>query len=135
MYVTYCKNKSQSETICREFTPYFEEIRSQLRDRLDLPDYLILPVQRITKYSLLLADFHKNSIRAGLEVTKIEAALRVTRGISTQANNAIHLSMMEGVERKNYGELVLQVRPYSLCLQFYTYTIVTLLTLKYAEFY
>ena len=111
MYVTYCRNKSQSEAIYREFTPYFEELRSQLRDRLDLPDYLILPVQRITKYNLLLADFHKNSIRAGLEVAKIEAALRVTRGISMQANNAVHLSMMEGIERKNYGELVLQVRP------------------------
>ena len=76
-----------------------------MKDRLELPDYLILPVQRITKYSLLLQDFHKASVRAGVEVGNIEAALEVTRGISSRANNTIHLSMVEGVEPR-FGELV-----------------------------
>lgn len=40
----------------------------------------------------------------------IESAIEVTRGISTRANDAIHLSMIEaGPEGKEYGELVLQV--------------------------
>ena len=60
MYVTYCQNKAASDNLYHEFTAFFEEVRSQLRDRLELPDYLIMPVQRITKYSLLLHDFHKS---------------------------------------------------------------------------
>lgn len=111
IYITYCKDKSQSESLYQEFSSFFEEIRSQLRDRLNLPNYLILPVQRITKYNLLLADFNKNSIRAGLETGNIDVALRVTRGISTQANNAVHLSLLEGVEERKLGKLVLQVCP------------------------
>ena len=59
MYVTYCKNKETSDNIYHEYAAYFDERRSNLRDRLELPDYLILPVQRITKYTLLLRDFHK----------------------------------------------------------------------------
>ena len=60
MYVIYCQNKATSDTLYHEFTAFFEEVRSQLRDRLELPDYLIMPVQRITKYTLLLHDFHKS---------------------------------------------------------------------------
>ena len=59
MYVTYCKNKGTSDTIYHEHVPYFDERGGQLSDRLKLADYLILPVQRITKYTLLLHDFHK----------------------------------------------------------------------------
>lgn len=39
-----------------------------MRDRLTLRDYLILPVQRITKYNLLLKNFMKYSIKAGIAV-------------------------------------------------------------------
>ena len=60
MYVTYCQNKATSDTLYHEFTAFFEEVKAQLRDRLELPDYLIMPVQRITKYTLLLHDFHKS---------------------------------------------------------------------------
>ena len=60
MYVTYTQNKAASDNLYHEFTAFFEEVRSQLRDRLELPDYLIMPVQRITKYTLLLHDFHKS---------------------------------------------------------------------------
>ena len=88
-----------------------QELRSQLQDRLKLADYLILPVQRITKYTLLLMDFQKHSVRSAQPAGQAEAALSVTRGISTQANNAIHLSMLERVVKIGLGELVLQVGP------------------------
>ena len=62
MYVTYCQNKAASDTLYHEFTSFFEEVKAQLKDRLELPDYLIMPVQRITKYTLILHDFHKSRL-------------------------------------------------------------------------
>ena len=59
LYISYCQNKASSDDIYHEFFSYFEELRIELKDRQKLPDYLILPVQRITKYGLLLSDFHK----------------------------------------------------------------------------
>lgn len=58
-YVTYCQNKASSDNVFHDHAFFFEEVRNQLKDRLELPDYLILPVQRITKYNLLLQDFRK----------------------------------------------------------------------------
>ena len=89
--------------------PSSQDRRSLQQDRLKLPDYLILPVQRITKYTLLLSDFRKHSARSAQPAGSIDAALRVTRGISRQANNAIHLDMLDGYAKMEIGELVLQV--------------------------
>lgn len=44
-----------------------------------------------------------------MEVGNIAAALQVTKSISTQANNTIHLSLIEGSGIKELGDLVLQV--------------------------
>jgi len=52
----------------------FQELCTQLKDRLQLADYLILPVQRITKYSLLLEDMLKYSIRAGDECDELDVS-------------------------------------------------------------
>jgi len=49
-----------------------QDLCTQLKDRLQLADYLILPVQRITKYSLLLEDMLKYSIRAGEECDELD---------------------------------------------------------------
>lgn len=59
LYISYCQNKASSDNIYHEFFSHFEELRAELKDRKKLPDYLILPVQRITKYGLLLTDFRK----------------------------------------------------------------------------
>ncbi len=67
MYVSYCQTKACSDDIYHEFFSYFEELRAEMKDRQKLPDYLILPVQRITKYGLLLADFQK--YRLGKKIT------------------------------------------------------------------
>ena len=54
MYVKYCENKPKSEYLVSEYFEYFEELRQKLGQKLQLPDLLIKPVQRIMKYQLLL---------------------------------------------------------------------------------
>ena len=92
-------------------------MRDQLKDRLSLRDYLILPIQRITKYNLLLKNYLESSIKAGTPVPHFESALAVTHDISRRANNAVHLSMIEGIQKRldEFGELVLQVNLDKIC--------------------
>ena len=54
MYVKYCENKPKSEYLVSEYFEYFEELRQFFGQKLQLPDLLIKPVQRIMKYQLLL---------------------------------------------------------------------------------
>ena len=57
MYSVYCKNRSSSETLvneCTECQAFFKGIQRNLGHPLDLNAYLLKPVQRITKYQLLL---------------------------------------------------------------------------------
>lgn len=57
MYVQYCKNKEESNTMVFQNAGNFFD-RVQSANGLDHPiaAYLIKPVQRITKYQLLLKD-------------------------------------------------------------------------------
>lgn len=84
---------------------------SKLKDRLSLRDYLILPIQRITKYNLLLKNIHEYSIKSGNPLAHFQATLGAAQEISRQANNSVHMSMIDGTQRKlaEYGKLVLQV--------------------------
>lgn len=72
---------------------------------------MILPVQRITKYNLLLKGFFESSSKAGVPVPHFKSALSVTYDISRQANDVVHMSMIEGIDRRldELGELALQV--------------------------
>ena len=57
MYSVYCKNRSQSEALINESTEsqaFFKGIQMNLAHQLSLDSYLLKPVQRITKYQLLL---------------------------------------------------------------------------------
>ncbi|XP_065671582.1 puratrophin-1 isoform X5 [Hydra vulgaris] len=57
VYAQYNKNKPKSDEIWNDFANvYFEAKMKQLNDKLDLASYLIKPVQRLGKYSLLLRD-------------------------------------------------------------------------------
>ncbi|KAG7249400.1 hypothetical protein CRUP_036994, partial [Coryphaenoides rupestris] len=57
MYVNYCKNKPDSTQLILEHAgPYFDEIQQRHRLANSISSYLIKPVQRITKYQLLLKE-------------------------------------------------------------------------------
>ncbi|XP_076045191.1 guanine nucleotide exchange factor DBS-like isoform X5 [Oratosquilla oratoria] len=62
LYSLYCQNKPASEELRRQVgdsNPFFKECQRKLRHKLPLSAYLLKPVQRITKYQLLLKDLLK----------------------------------------------------------------------------
>ncbi|KAG8537726.1 hypothetical protein GDO81_024021, partial [Engystomops pustulosus] len=54
MYVVYCQNKPRSEYVVAEYDSFFEEVKQEINQRFTISDFLIKPIQRITKYQLLL---------------------------------------------------------------------------------
>lgn len=57
MYVQYCKNKTLSNNLMVQHSGnFFEELQRKHKVEHPLPAFLIKPVQRITKYQLLLKD-------------------------------------------------------------------------------
>lgn len=60
LYSLYCQNKPQSEELRRQVgdtNPFFKECQRRLHHKLPLGAYLLKPVQRVTKYQLLLKVF------------------------------------------------------------------------------
>ncbi|KAI4898076.1 hypothetical protein NFI96_018077 [Prochilodus magdalenae] len=108
MYVNYCKNKPDSTQLILDHAgSYFDEIQQRHRLANSISSYLIKPVQRITKYQLLLKELltcceeGKGEIKDGLEVML---------SVPKKANDAMHLSMLEGFDEniESQGELILQ---------------------------
>lgn len=57
MYVHYCKNKPESNSLVVQYGgAYYEELQKKHKVEHPIAAYLIKPVQRITKYQLLLKD-------------------------------------------------------------------------------
>eukprot|EP00064_Thunnus_orientalis_P015998 superscaffoldBa00003082_g16061 len=56
VYERYCQNKPRSELLWRQCSdsPFFQECQRKLDHKLGLDSYLLKPVQRLTKYQLLL---------------------------------------------------------------------------------
>ncbi|ESO86296.1 hypothetical protein LOTGIDRAFT_220800 [Lottia gigantea] len=108
IYVTYCKNKPESNSLLVESAGnFFEEMQAKHKLNDPLASFLIKPVQRITKYQLLLKDLltcceaHTGEIKDGLEVML---------NVPKKANDAMHLSMLVGMEDhiEALGEVILQ---------------------------
>ena len=96
MHVIYCRNKTISEVVYSEHETEFEDIQKTLTQSLSLSAYLIKPVQRITKYQLLLTEMHKFAKQCNLvNVNKIELAQNVMLEVPRRANNLMHLEMLD----------------------------------------
>ncbi|XP_053554037.1 kalirin isoform X2 [Bombina bombina] len=100
MYVIYCQNKPRSEYVVAEYDSYFEEVKQEINQRLTLSDFLIKPIQRITKYQLLLKDFLKYSEKAGLECSEFEKAVELMCLVPKRCNDMMNLGRLQGFEGK-----------------------------------
>lgn len=77
-----------------------QEIRLKLGFKLRLTDLLIKPIQRLTKYHMLLEAILKYSQRAGLteEAAALSCAFHVMTVVPNQANEMMDIGRLQGFE-------------------------------------
>jgi hypothetical protein len=111
VYMQYCKNKPTSDAARAEHDSFFRQRQSMLGQKLNIEDLLIAPVQRFTKYQLLLQDLLKDTQKAKEDTSAIEEALQLMKHIPRETNNIMCMSLIRGVHRSKivgHGSLCLQ---------------------------
>lgn len=111
IYEAYCQNKPRSESLWRQFSDcaFFQECQKKLEHKLGLDSYLLKPVQRITKYQLLLKELLKYS--KGCDgADDLQKALSSILGILKAVNDSMHLIAITGYEGNlsDLGRLLMQ---------------------------
>ena len=82
-----------------------QEIRLKLGFKLRLTDLLIKPIQRLTKYHMLLEAIVKYSQRAGCteEAEALSKAFHVMTVVPNQANDMMDIGRLQGFEGNIYN--------------------------------
>uniref|UniRef100_A0A4W3I2P8 Guanine nucleotide exchange factor DBS n=1 Tax=Callorhinchus milii TaxID=7868 RepID=A0A4W3I2P8_CALMI len=111
IYERYCQNKPRSESLWRQCSDcvFFQECQRKLEHKLGLDSYLLKPVQRITKYHLLLKELLKYSKNCeGAE--DLQEALTAILGILKAVNDSMHQIAITGYEGNlnELGKLLMQ---------------------------
>ncbi|XP_030057383.1 guanine nucleotide exchange factor DBS isoform X2 [Microcaecilia unicolor] len=111
IYEKYCQNKPRSESLWRQYSDaaFFQECQRKLDHKLSLDSYLLKPVQRITKYQLLLKEMLKYSKNCeGAE--DLQEALTSILGILKAVNDSMHQIAITGYEGNlnELGKLLMQ---------------------------
>ncbi|XP_058845396.1 proto-oncogene DBL-like isoform X2 [Acipenser ruthenus] len=102
MYEQYCQNKPRSESLWRQCSDcaFFQECQRKLEHKLGLDSYLLKPVQRLTKYQLLLKELLKYSTNCKGS-KELEGALMAMLDLLKSVNDSMHQIAITGYE----GEL------------------------------
>lgn len=87
-------------SLCRHL--FKQDLRQKLGHKLQLPDLLIQPIQRITKYQLLLRDMLKYTERAELtkEAEDLRKAVHIMHVVPKTANDMMMVSRLQNFEGK-----------------------------------
>ncbi|XP_041586876.1 guanine nucleotide exchange factor DBS isoform X2 [Vulpes lagopus] len=111
IYEKYCQNKPRSESLWRQCSdcPFFQECQRKLDHKLSLDSYLLKPVQRITKYQLLLKEMLKYS-KSCEGAEDLQEALSSILGILKAVNDSMHLIAITGYDGNlsDLGKLLMQ---------------------------
>ncbi|XP_035799573.2 guanine nucleotide exchange factor DBS isoform X6 [Amphiprion ocellaris] len=110
VYEKYCQNKPRSEVLWRQCgdSLFFQECQKKLDHKLSLDAYLLKPVQRITKYQLMLKEMLKCSKGQGM--AELEEALATMLDIIKSVNDSMHQIAITGFEGNlsELGKLLMQ---------------------------
>ncbi|KAJ8351247.1 hypothetical protein SKAU_G00227230 [Synaphobranchus kaupii] len=99
VYERYCQNKPRSELLWRQCSDcaFFQECQRKLEHKLGLDSYLLKPVQRLTKYQLLLKELLKYSV--GCEgASELQEALTAMLDLLKSVNDSMHQIAITGYE-------------------------------------
>ncbi|KAM8953810.1 proto-oncogene DBL [Pelodytes ibericus] len=111
MYEKYCQNKPRSDSLWRQFSDsaFFQECQRKLEHKLGLDSYLLKPVQRLTKYQLLLKELLKYSMNAdGIE--ELQEALVSMLDLLKSVNDSMHQISITGYngDINDLGRILMQ---------------------------
>ncbi|KAL1250380.1 hypothetical protein QQF64_021385 [Cirrhinus molitorella] len=110
LYALYSKNKPQSDALIQHHR-YFKRKQMELGDSMDLSSYLLKPVQRISKYSLLLQEILDECVpdQSG-EREEIQAALDVVRFQLRHGNDLLTMDAIRDCDLNlnEQGQLIRQ---------------------------
>ncbi|XP_061544589.1 quattro isoform X1 [Phycodurus eques] len=112
LYALYSKNKPQSDSLLiNHGKAFFKQKQLNLRDKMDLWSYLLKPVQRISKYSLLLQDMMRECAPGQVrELAELKVALEVVHFQLRHSNNLLAMDAIHqcDVNLKEQGQLIRQ---------------------------
>ncbi|KAM8799403.1 puratrophin-1 [Eudromia elegans] len=111
MYALYSKNKPKSDSLLASHgNTFFKFKQVQLGDKMDLASYLLKPIQRMSKYALLLKDLIKECSEAQEELGYLRAAEEMVKFQLRHGNDLLAMDAIRDcdVNLKEQGQLVRQ---------------------------
>ncbi|XP_039209502.1 puratrophin-1 isoform X1 [Crotalus tigris] len=112
MYALYSKNKPKSDSLLASHgNAFFRFKQMQLGDKMNLASYLLKPIQRMSKYALLLKDLIKKSGEAQeQELAYLRAAEKMVRFQLRHGNDLLAMDAIRDcdVNLKEQGQLMRQ---------------------------
>ncbi|XP_035864855.1 proto-oncogene DBL isoform X3 [Sander lucioperca] len=111
VYERYCQNKPHSELLWRQCSdsPFFQECQNKLDHKLGLNSYLLKPVQRLTKYQLLLKELLKHCTEERYRY-ELQEALNSMLELLKSVNDSMHQIAITGYQGdlSQLGRVVMQ---------------------------
>uniref|UniRef100_A0A8C1UC51 Pleckstrin homology domain containing, family G (with RhoGef domain) member 4 n=1 Tax=Cyprinus carpio TaxID=7962 RepID=A0A8C1UC51_CYPCA len=112
LYALYSKNKPKSDTLLASHgNSFFRHKQLDLGDKMDLASYLLKPIQRMSKYALLLKDLIKEvSEVQEQELMYLRAAAEMVKFQLRHGNDLLAMDAIRDcdVNLKEQGQLVRQ---------------------------
>ncbi|MBN3299352.1 SL9A5 protein, partial [Amia calva] len=112
MYALYSKNKPKSDALLASHgNTFFRNKQLELEDKMDLASYLLKPIQRMSKYALLLKDLIKEVGEAQeQELACLRAAADMVKFQLRHGNDLLAMDAIRDcdVNLKEQGQLVRQ---------------------------
>ncbi|KAM7405580.1 hypothetical protein PAMP_000019 [Pampus punctatissimus] len=112
LYALYSKNKPKSDSLLANHgLSFFRRKQVELGDKMDLSSYLLKPVQRMSKYALLLTDLMKEvAVAQEAELVALQAATNMVKFQLRHGNDLLAMDAIRNcdVNLKEQGQLIRQ---------------------------
>ncbi|XP_067433436.1 puratrophin-1 isoform X5 [Thunnus thynnus] len=112
LYALYSKNKPKSDSLLANHGhSFFRRKQVELGDKMDLSSYLLKPVQRMSKYALLLTDLMKEvGVAQEAELVALQAATNMVKFQLRHGNDLLAMDAIRNcdVNLKEQGQLIRQ---------------------------
>ncbi|XP_067367342.1 pleckstrin homology domain-containing family G member 4B isoform X1 [Channa argus] len=109
MYALYSKNKPQSDALLSSHgNEFFKNKQVELGDKMDLASYLLKPIQRMSKYALLLKDLIRECSQSQeQELSDLRTAEEMVKFQLRHGNDLLAMDAIRGcdVNLKEQGQL------------------------------